>query len=79
MPYGNDAEIAVQKLRDNIMLWTMAMDDKAAYAVLGIENQDKIHYAMAVKNMLYDALQYAKQVEEAKRSYRNELNKKKLS
>lgn len=77
MPYGNDAEIAVQKLRDNIMLWTMAMDDKAAYAVLGIENQDKIHYAMAVKNMLYDALQYAKQVEEAKRSYRNGLNKKK--
>ena len=26
---------------------------------------------MAVKNMLYDALQYAKQVEEAKRSYRD--------
>ena len=78
LPYVNDAEIAVQKLRDNIMLWTMAMDDKAAYAVLGIENQDKIHYAMAVKNMLYDALQYAKQVEEAKRSYRNGLNKKRI-
>ena len=78
LPYGNDAEIAVQKLRDNIMLWTMAMDDKAAYAVLGIENQDKIHYAMAVKNMLYDALQYAKQVEEAKRSYRKGLNKKRI-
>lgn len=78
LPYSNDAEIAVQKLRDNIMLWTMAMDDKAAYAVLGIENQDKIHYAMAVKNMLYDALQYAKQVEEAKRSYRNGLNKKRI-
>lgn len=78
LPYGNDVEIAVQKLRDNIMLWTMAMDDKAAYAVLGIENQDKIHYAMAVKNMLYDALQYAKQVEEAKRSYRNGLNKKRI-
>lgn len=78
LPYGNDAEIAVQKLRDNILLWTMAMDDKAAYAVLGIENQDKIHYAMAVKNMLYDALQYAKQVEEAKRSYRNGLNKKRI-
>ena len=78
LPYGNDAEIAVQKLRDNIMLWTMAMDDKAAYAVLGIENQDKIHYEIAVKNMLYDALQYAKQVEEAKRSYRNGLNKKRI-
>lgn len=36
-----------------------------------MENQDKIHYAMAVKNMLYDALQYAKQVEESKRSYRD--------
>ena len=56
LPYGNDAEIAVQKLRDNIMLWTMAMDDKAAYAVLEIENQDKIHYAMAVKNMLHGRL-----------------------
>ena len=71
LPYGNDADTAVQKLRDNLMLWTMAMDDKAMYVVLGIENQDKVHYAMAVKNMLYDALQYAKQVEESKRSYRD--------
>ena len=71
LPYGNDADIAVQKLRDILMLWTAAKDDEAVYVVLGIENQDKIHYAMAVKNMLYDALQYAKQVEEAKRSYRD--------
>ena len=46
--------------------------------MLGIENQDKIHYAMAVKNMLYDALQYAKQVEEAKRSYRDKSKEKKV-
>ena len=52
------------------MLWTMARDERAVYVILGVENQDKIHYAMAVKNMLYDALQYAKQVEESKRSYR---------
>ena len=50
----------------SLMLWSMAMDDEAVYVVLGIENQDKIHYAMAVKNMLYDALQYAKQVEGGK-------------
>lgn len=57
------------------------MDDEAVYVVLGIENQDKVHYAMAVKNMLYDALQYAKQIEEAKRSYRDKskANKVKLS
>ena len=77
LPYGNDADIAIQKLRDNLMLWSMAMDDEAVYVVLGIENQDKVHYAMAVKNMLYDALQYAKQVEEAKRSYRDKSKENK--
>ena len=78
LPYGNDADMAVQKLRDNLMLWSMAKDDEAVYVVLGIENQDKIHYAIAVKNMLYDALQYAKQVEEAKRSYRDRSKKKQI-
>ena len=71
MPYGNDAKAAVQKIRDNLMLWEGVTDGNAVYVVLGTENQDKIHYAMAVKNMLYDSLQYAKQVEEAKSSYRN--------
>lgn len=37
LPYGNDADITIQKLRDNLMLWTMAMDDEAVYVVLGIE------------------------------------------
>lgn len=71
LPYGNDADMSVQRQRDNLMLWTMARDERAVYVILGVENQDKIHYAMAVKNMLYDALQYAKQVEESKRSYRD--------
>ena len=71
MPYGNDAKAAVQKIRDNLMIWESVTDGNAVYVVLGTENQDKIHYAMAVKNMLYDSLQYAKQVEEAKSSYRN--------
>ena len=71
MPYGNDAKAAVQKIRDNLMIWESVTDGKAVYVVFGTENQDKIHYAMAVKNMLYDSLQYAKQVEEAKSSYRD--------
>lgn len=81
LPYGNDSDMLVQRLRDNLMLWTMARDERAVYVILGVENQDKIHYAMAVKNMLYDALQYAKQIEEAKRSYRDKskANKVKLS
>ena len=71
MPYGNDAKAAVQKMRDNLMVWESVTDGDTVYVVLGTENQDKIHYAMAVKNMLYDALQYAKQVEEAKKTYRD--------
>ena len=36
--------------------------DEAAYILLGIENQTDIHYAMPVRNMIYDALQYGRQV-----------------
>ena len=37
-------------------------DDEAAYILLGSENQTDIHYAMPVRNIIYDALQYGKQV-----------------
>ncbi len=46
------------------------MDKSTAYLLLAIENQSNIHYAIPVKNMVYDALQYAKQVEEAIASHR---------
>lgn len=36
----------------------------------GAESQAEVHYAAAVKNNLYDALEYAGQVEEAARSHR---------
>ena len=42
-------------------------DGKTKYVLYGVENQTDIHYAMAVKNHLYDALEYAGQVEEAAR------------
>ncbi len=45
LPYGNDADMSVQRQRDNLMLWTMARDERAVYVILGVENQDKIHYA----------------------------------
>ncbi len=40
-----------------------------------MENQTEIHYATAVKSNLYDALDYAGQVEEAARSHRNARKK----
>ena len=46
------------------------------YILYGAENQAEIHYAMAVKNNLYDALEYAGQVEEAAKSHRQEMRRK---
>lgn len=37
-------------------------DEAVAYVLLGIENQTDVHYAMAVKNMIYDALNYGGQI-----------------
>ncbi|MDO5410289.1 MAG: transposase, partial [Lachnospiraceae bacterium] len=70
-PYGAEgAFLPAQKIRDELKYLTGMTDDEMAYLILGIENQEKIHYAMPVKNMLYDALQYAGQVKEAAASHR---------
>lgn len=45
-------------------------DEHTAYVLLGIENQDSVHYAMPVKNMIYDALAYAEQVRKAAASHK---------
>ena len=52
-------------------------DGKMEYVLYGAENQAEIHYAMAVKNNLYDALEYAGQVEEAAKSHRKEMKRRK--
>lgn len=68
LPFGTqDAESkqpeeAVQKYRDVLKSAIIKQDDAAAYILLGIENQTDIHYAMPVRNIIYDALQYGKQV-----------------
>lgn len=72
LPYGVDgASVPVQKYRDELKYLTAMEDERAAYLILGIENQSEIHYAMPVKDMLYDALQYAEQVSQAAKSYRS--------
>ena len=66
LPYGDDGQvISFQKFRDVLKVATAMEDDNYAYLILGIENQSEIHFAMPVKNMLYDAIQYSKQVEDA--------------
>ena len=63
-PFGADGRCEpVQKYRDVLKSAVFMENGKAAYLLLGIENQTSVHYAAPVKNLLYDALQYARQVE----------------
>ena len=63
----------VQKFRDVQKLYVAMTDGNLGYVLYGIEAQSEIHYAAAVKNNLYDAMEYAGQVEEAARSHRRAM------
>ncbi|MBP3242159.1 MAG: transposase [Oribacterium sp.] len=52
-----------QKIRDVLKLCTIRHSKLATLVLLGIEGQSDIHYAMPVRDYLYDALNYASQVE----------------
>ena len=71
IPYGADgAGVPTQRYRDVLKSATAMEDENGVYLLLGIESQSEVHHAMPVRNMVYDALQYAAQVEEAARSHR---------
>lgn len=78
LPYGFDMQTQpVQKYRDVLKNAVVMEDGKATYLlILGAENQTYVHYAMPVKNMVYDALNYASQVTNISRSHRQNKDSK---
>ena len=71
VPYGADDAGEPEQVYRDVMKSMVAMkDEHAAYLLLGIENQSDVHYAMPVKNLVYDAINYAKQVQKAANSHR---------
>ena len=63
IPYGRDKKgEPVQRYRDTLKELAAMEDGEGAYLLLGIESQSLAHYAMPVRNLLYDGLQYARQV-----------------
>lgn len=72
VPYGGKegARQPVQRTRDVIKSVIAMKDRRTAYLLLAVEAQSNIHNAMPVKNMVYDALQYAKQVSNAAASHK---------
>lgn len=55
--------------RDIIMKW----QSNAVFVLLASELQDNIHYAMPVKTMLYDVLDYTEQIRSMWKSTKNDL------
>ena len=73
IPYGEETDsviIPAQKYRDILKMWTIMTSENATYMLLGVENQANIHYAMPIRNMLYDALNYSSQVEKIGKMHR---------
>ena len=68
----NTSEEVVQKIRDVLKQCVLMTDGKFTYLILGIENQAEIHYAMPVRNMIYDALDYGKQVSDTSKKHREQ-------
>lgn len=80
-PYGegdNDSSDIIQKYRDILKGACVMTDDEVTYLIIGMENQSEVQYAMPVKDMLYDAEQYTKQVSAIAKRHRsdNRHNKK---
>ncbi|MDO4413761.1 MAG: Rpn family recombination-promoting nuclease/putative transposase, partial [Erysipelotrichaceae bacterium] len=54
----------IQRERDLLKLLKIMTDGESKFVLLGAENQTAVHYGMPVRVMVYDALQYALQIEE---------------
>ncbi len=65
IPFTEKGSRTIEKIRDLLRSCAIKSADGVTYLIIGIENQSEIHYAMVVRNMVQDALNYAAQVEAA--------------
>ena len=69
--FGTDQkQIHIQKWRDLLRGTVIRSYQGVCLILIGVEAQADIHYAMPVKNMIYDALNYGYQVKEAARKHK---------
>ncbi|MDD3370076.1 MAG: hypothetical protein PHP50_14540 [Lachnospiraceae bacterium] len=62
--YGkHEKEMQKQKRRDLLKYSIVKANKETCFVLLGIENQSDVHYAMPVKTMVYDAMNYGSQVD----------------
>lgn len=71
--FGADRkEIQKQKWRDLLKRAIIKTTDYCIFILLGVENQSEVHYAMPVRNMIYDAMEYSTQINQAARIHKNQ-------
>ena len=74
--FSNEETDIVQKYRDILKKCVLMSNGKMRFLLLGIENQSEVHYAMPVRNLLYDALNYGQQVNRISVEHRKEKDLK---
>lgn len=79
IPVKQGKAVAIQKFRDLLKGAVLKESDKALYLLIGIENQSDVHYAIAVKNMLYDSINYWTQIMARTKINRNNKEHKRTS
>ncbi|MBO5352837.1 MAG: transposase, partial [Lachnospiraceae bacterium] len=72
IPFTEKGSQAIEKIRDLLKTCTIKSADGVTYLIIGVENLTDIHYAMAVRGMVQDSLNYAAQVEAYARKHRVE-------
>lgn len=60
-----------QRWRDLLKSAIIKSTQDSIFVLLGVENQSDVHYAMPVKAMVYDSMNYSVQVNEITRMHRN--------
>ena len=68
--------VTQEKLRDLLKSCTVKTTDDVVYFLVGIENQTDIHYAMVVRNLLMDAMNYSNQADTIAKNHRTKKDVK---
>lgn len=63
---GSNRTVYVERRRDAIH----KADLQGVYGVFAVDNQSEVHYGMPVRCMLYDALEYTRQIKEWKQKHK---------
>ena len=67
---GDGFRLTFERTRDLRKVTRKNPKDNTCYMVFGAENQSQLHYAMPVKAMTYDVLEYICQIENRKKTFR---------